>query len=260
MPPRFLRFLGVYTLVGLTFTAYNWGFLERLGLDDSPAEAFNNSNVTEHPWSDGNVSRVLRGGPKALSSAACTAAGRAQLSPARCTVPLDFASGVSLWWVASPLFASLLTGAGKLRRLLQRWRQRVDLVIVLGVFLLAMILRDKCKLSAPVAFGFAEFGASSVFALLLLRRIHPMACDAWRGPLEHLARQNITIPVDATSGEEPQCAICLAELRGQAVCRAPCGHHFHLECLEEWVTLARSPSASCPLCRESLQIPQTVPC
>lgn len=251
--------MGVYTLVGLTFTAYNWGFLERLGLDDSTTGAFNSSNFTGHPWNGGNLSRVL-GRKASYSAMACTAAGRAQLSPARCTVPLDFASGVSLWWVASPLFASLLGGTGKLRKLLQRWRQRVDLVIVLGIFLLAMILHDKCKLSAPVAFGFAELGACSVFILLILRRIHPTGCDAWRGPLEHLAGQNITVPIDATSGEEPQCAICLADLRGQAVCRAPCGHNFHLECLEEWVTLAQSRSADCPLCREPLQIPQTVPC
>lgn len=258
MPPRFLRFLGVYMLIGFTFTAYSWGFLERLGLDDSH-DNFNITNVTVQIWSDSNTSRGPR--HKSSSAVACTAAGRSHLSPSRCTVPLDFASGVSLWWVASPLFASLLSSAGTLRKFLQRWRRRVDLVIVLGIFLLTITLRDRCRLSSPVAFGFAELGACSVFVLLLLRLLHPTVCDAWRGPLEHLVEQvQIKSPADIVVEDEQQCAICLADLQGQVVCRAPCGHDFHMDCLEEWVTLCRSRAPGCPLCRESLQIPQAGPC
>jgi hypothetical protein len=90
----------------------------------------------------------------------------------------------------------------------------------------------------------------------LLRRVHPTACDAWRGPLEHLV-DGASRPV---AGAELQCPICLADFAGQSVVRAPCGHDFHLECLEEWVTRTRSQTAGCPLCRESLQIPNTVSC
>merc|ERR1719440_1526444 len=66
MPPRFLRFLGVYTLIGLTFTAYSWGFLERPGLDNFVNES-NSLNTSVSTWNSSNSSAVLR-----PSSAVCT--------------------------------------------------------------------------------------------------------------------------------------------------------------------------------------------
>lgn len=255
MPPRFLRFLGVYVLIGITFSAYTWGFLERIGLGSSPGLDIGNGQAI--PGSGDNTT-VL--GPKGAFRTICTVTGRAQFSPARCTVPLDFASGISLWWVASPLFASLLASS-QLRRLLQHWRRRVDVIMILGIFLLTAIMWDECKLSSPVAFGLAEAGAFAVLLLLLLRRANPDACDPWRGPLEHLVTDiSTTANADGAAADEQQCSICLSELVGQAVCRAPCGHDFHMECLEEWVLLARSPAPGCPLCRESLKIPETMAC
>lgn len=254
LPPRFLRFLGVYMLIGLTFSVYTWGFLERLGLGKTPGDSGSR-------WNPGNATGT--GSQTYLKNALktiCTVTGRAQFSPARCTVPLDFASGISLWWVASPLFASLLA-PGKLRKVLQHWRWRVDLLMILGIFLLTMIMRDECKPSAPIAFGLAEVGAYAVMFLLLLRRLNPLACDPWRGPLEHLVTDATSMaPAEGVTADERQCSICLSELVGQAVCRAPCGHDFHMQCLEDWVLLARSPSPGCPLCRQSLNVPEPAAC
>lgn len=247
VPPRFLRFLGVYTLVGVTFTFYSWGFLEKLGLDNSAEKGDNatSANETENVFNTTEVAaRVV---------AVCTASGQAQISPARCTVPLDFASGISLWWVASPLFANLVGAAGgKLRKILKRWRRRVDVFVLSGILLLTAILRDECKVSSPIAFFFAQMSAYAVLVLLLLRRLHPMACDAWRGPLEHLVTVAAPTLADPADPDAAQCSICLGELQGEVVSRAPCGHEFHLECLEEWVIITAAASPSCPLCRESL--------
>merc|ERR1719440_2684070 len=63
MPPRFLRFLGVYTLIGLTFTAYSWGYLERQGTGPSVSQIFNGTNATESSLNASNSSGVLRLSP-----------------------------------------------------------------------------------------------------------------------------------------------------------------------------------------------------
>eukprot|EP00931_Biecheleriopsis_adriatica_P091702 TRINITY_DN65587_c0_g1_i1.p1 TRINITY_DN65587_c0_g1~~TRINITY_DN65587_c0_g1_i1.p1 ORF type:complete len:443 (+),score=70.23 TRINITY_DN65587_c0_g1_i1:44-1372(+) len=50
---------------------------------------------------------------------------------------------------------------------------------------------------------------------------------------------------------EAECSICAEEFDGQIeVRRAQCGHHFHSECIAQW--LLRSPT--CPLCRKDLLI------
>jgi len=263
MSPRFLRFLGVYTLVGVTYTAYSWGFLERLGSKNALDGRFGASatNASETQLANGNVTegQVLE-----AVVAACTAEGRKGLSPERCTVPLDFASGISLWWIASPLFATLLTTPGTARRFLQRWRRRLDWLILVSALLVSHL--GGCWVNAPVAFGFVQLAAYAVFALLILRRLYPGVCDTWRGPLEHLVTVSASQAESATfadlvSEEGTSCSICLTDMVGtQTVCRAPCGHDFHLDCLEEWVTQSRTRSVNCPLCRESLDIPDTITC
>ena len=64
----------------------------------------------------------------------CNSLGRSQAAPMRCTLPLDFMAVVSLWWVASPVFGILLptrgSGMCSCRLWLERWRKRIDLLIL----------------------------------------------------------------------------------------------------------------------------------
>ena len=52
-------------------------------------------------------------------------------------------------------------------------------------------------------------------------------------------------PPSKCSGE---CSICLAEIRGAEV-ELFCGHQFHSQCLQKWLTYART----CPLCRTPIE-------
>lgn len=252
LSPRFLRFLGVYTLVGLTFTALNTGATERL--DGKPQVPPEGVGVVA-----GYAPYHGRGNETDVFEPVCSSAGQRKLSPPACTVPLDLASAVSLWWAASPLFAAMLpvrggqdvNGAGcggqGVRRLLQRWRRHVDVALLGSTLSLLLLLDRPCRHSSPISFAYAEFGAWAVGLLSLLRRASPLSCDGWRGPLEHLAQ------VRGPEFSVSQCAVCLTALqRGEDVCRTPCNHDFHRDCLEEWVLSRRSRSADCPLCREPL--------
>eukprot|EP00435_Cladocopium_sp_Y103_P036368 s894_g9.t1 len=90
-------------------------------------------------------------------------------------------------------------------------------------------------------------GSGLVCLLALLRRVSPLACDGWRGPLSHL------LCPPGRVFNPPHCPICIQELVvGEDLCRTPCGHDFHRDCLEDWVLSRRYTSAGCPLCRESL--------
>jgi len=254
LSPRFLRFLGVYALVGLTFTTLTAGVYERLG-----DAKFKTDTHSGHDQDD------------FITRAVCTQQEEKVLAPPTCTVPLDLASTACLWWAASPLFAALLPGqsssgsgpgasgssAGergpsRARRLLQRCRHRVDIGLLGTTMALLLLLDSPCRLSSPIAFSNAEFGAWVIGLLLLLRRSSPLLFDGWRGPLEHMP---------ASQGEFTisQCVICLADLsRGEDVCRTPCGHDFHRGCLEEWVWAKRHRSAACPLCRQHLVLPENL--
>lgn len=60
-----------------------------------------------------------------------------------------------------------------------------------------------------------------------------------------------------TSGDlsDAMCVICLDEFSaGETVRQLPCGHEYHCECIDPWLTVK---SASCPLCKHdcSLDIP-----
>ncbi|KAI8577333.1 hypothetical protein K450DRAFT_252665 [Umbelopsis ramanniana AG] len=61
----------------------------------------------------------------------------------------------------------------------------------------------------------------------------------------------------AQSQPDAMCVICLDDFdKGEKVRRLPCGHEFHCECIDPWLTVK---SASCPLCKHdcSLSVPRT---
>lgn len=52
--------------------------------------------------------------------------------------------------------------------------------------------------------------------------------------------------------ENSECAICLLSLQPGEVCRVlpePCGHCFHIECVDKWFDV----SPACPLCKRSIK-------
>lgn len=52
------------------------------------------------------------------------------------------------------------------------------------------------------------------------------------------------------AGDDAACCICLGRYMDNAQLRAlPCLHHFHVECLDQWLKI----NASCPLCKFFLQ-------
>ena len=72
------------------------------------------------------------------------------------------------------------------------------------------------------------------------------------------------VPADETV----ECALCLdrmptwsgtgaikleEESDEGCVMRTVCGHHFHRECLRDWIGRCGSERASCPLCREAIR-------
>lgn len=47
-----------------------------------------------------------------------------------------------------------------------------------------------------------------------------------------------------------ECCVCFIEYElGQSVCRLPCGHNFHRDCVSEWLRK----KCSCPTCRFEIQ-------
>ncbi|CAE7233854.1 ATL7 [Symbiodinium natans] len=249
MSPRLFRFLVVYILVGLTFTALACGATQRVG----GATTKRSSGSRDPGETSGLGASVIGPGDSKYFANVCTALGWQQVAPPRCTIPLDFASGVSLWWAASPVFAVLLptpretTAPGSsCRRFLQRWRKHIDGAILLVLVVLLALCYQPCARLAPIAYGNAEMGAWAVSLLTLLRRVSPLGCDGWRGPLSHLQKPP---PRQVPA----QCSVCLQDLQAtEDLCQTACGHEFHRSCLEDWVHSRRWQHPGCPLCRESL--------
>ncbi|GAO47348.1 hypothetical protein G7K_1556-t1 [Saitoella complicata NRRL Y-17804] len=54
---------------------------------------------------------------------------------------------------------------------------------------------------------------------------------------------------DAIVADGDRCLVCLSDFAPNEVCRklTKCGHLFHKECIDQWLTTGRN---SCPLCRE----------
>ncbi|KAF9537894.1 hypothetical protein EC957_007536 [Mortierella hygrophila] len=52
--------------------------------------------------------------------------------------------------------------------------------------------------------------------------------------------------------EEATCAICLGDYKPDEIIRfLPCQHHFHLECVDQWLATDKS----CPLCKHDIDKP-----
>ncbi|CAK0870332.1 unnamed protein product [Prorocentrum cordatum] len=237
MPSRLGHYLCVYFLVLLTVFVYMAGAV------GSPEDA-----------EPGATPRAAPREPFAPDEA-CSDGGW-ELAPASCAVPLDLAAGTTLWWAASPLLTSplgvcALAARGWPRRLLQRCRRRVDWALAAVLSALLLCLQGPCSRRAPAALRGAELALCAALLVALLRWAAPGACDAWRGPVEHLPL------VGAPGPAMQQCAVCLQALRReQGVCRTRCHHlRFHADCLEAWAEAQRGRAPECPLCREPLRPP-----
>mmetsp|Transcript_292 Transcript_292/g.1027 ORF Transcript_292/g.1027 Transcript_292/m.1027 type:complete len:470 (-) Transcript_292:78-1487(-) len=239
---RMMRFLGVYMLMGMTFSGMTIGVTERYG----------DAKMRHH--SEDSCGLPIHGH------------GREKLAPLFCTVPLDFVFALSLWWAGSPLFAAVFpeqrysspgagpSGAKYWRRVLQRWSRRVDLIVSLVGVAVLLFLDVPCRHSAPMSWTYAQIGAVCAILCATIRRMYP-SCDGWRGPLEHLPS------IRGPHYQPAQCSVCLSAFApGDDVCRTRCRHDFHRDCLEEWVLAKHQRAGSCPLCRRSLRLPDDAEC
>ena len=53
------------------------------------------------------------------------------------------------------------------------------------------------------------------------------------------------------SSSQLQCAICISEFNeGEEVRNLPCGHMFHIGCIDEWLGL----NVTCPLCKQDVRV------
>ena len=55
------------------------------------------------------------------------------------------------------------------------------------------------------------------------------------------------------SGEDAQCPVCMEDIYVRNCKKLQCGHNFHKKCLNKW---KMEGNRSCPLCRESFDLPQ----
>lgn len=61
-----------------------------------------------------------------------------------------------------------------------------------------------------------------------------------------LEKSELVVAVRAARGEETACSICFDDyLAGDGLRVLPCGHRFHIECIDRWL---RAQSSKCPLC------------
>ncbi|KAI8148243.1 hypothetical protein BJV82DRAFT_709089 [Fennellomyces sp. T-0311] len=57
-------------------------------------------------------------------------------------------------------------------------------------------------------------------------------------------------PITITPAEDAVCSICLSDYeQDDLVCKLWCGHHFHKDCVHEWLAL----NSSCPLCKRDFR-------
>lgn len=45
------------------------------------------------------------------------------------------------------------------------------------------------------------------------------------------------------------CSICIEKELEKQICKVKCGHVFHMECLNQWISMSKD---TCPLCRFKL--------
>ena len=72
--------------------------------------------------------------------------------------------------------------------------------------------------------------------------------------IEALRREPLVEPPPTTADEAASaCSVCLEEFEaGGGVRRLRCGHHFHPQCIEQWVLSSARPQIACPLCNAPL--------
>ncbi|ORZ17692.1 hypothetical protein BCR42DRAFT_350017 [Absidia repens] len=57
-------------------------------------------------------------------------------------------------------------------------------------------------------------------------------------------------PITMNSLEDAVCSICLSDYEtGDLICKLWCGHHFHKDCVHEWLGL----NSLCPLCKQNFR-------
>jgi hypothetical protein len=58
------------------------------------------------------------------------------------------------------------------------------------------------------------------------------------------------------TGLDEVCSICYCNVKeGEEVVRLPCQHHFHVDCIKQWLLKERT----CPLCKQEIQQPPGTP-
>ena len=90
-------------------------------------------------------------------------------------------------------------------------------------------------------FGAVQFAIGALMALW--ERMKRQFVD-WR-----MRWYSTITPFDQiTDSEIKECAICMAEYTPKcSVCTMPCGHHYHYQCLREWIV---SNTEKCVYCQQ----------
>ncbi|KAG0313072.1 hypothetical protein BGZ97_010567 [Linnemannia gamsii] len=103
-------------------------------------------------------------------------------------------------------------------------------------------------------FGFYFLPCSS----LLLTRVFPnsispgMTRTATKPMIDKLGSTPMVEGMFGGDAEEATCAICLGDYKPDETIRfLPCQHHFHLECVDQWLATDKS----CPLCKHDIDKP-----
>ena len=65
-------------------------------------------------------------------------------------------------------------------------------------------------------------------------------------------KKRVTVQLDFRGDHETSCAICLFDMHRQAVKHIPCGHTFHLSCLNKLLNSNLSYCNKCPCCRKKI--------
>lgn len=65
-------------------------------------------------------------------------------------------------------------------------------------------------------------------------------------------KKRVTVELDYSGDHENLCAICLLDMHRMPVKHIPCGHTFHLSCLNKLLNSNSSCNNKCPCCRKKI--------